>query len=278
MPPAWRGLVIAGFMAAFMSTVATYLNWGASYLVNDFYRRFLRREGTERHYVNASRVATLVLVAASMWVSAQLMSIRSAWELLMEIGAGTGAVYLLRWYWWRVNAWSEISASCSALVIALVLRWEWLWRALSGGAQASPFTGSGPLLFAKSALTTTAITTLVWVAVTFLTRPEGDAVLERFYRKVRPDVRGWRAVARRAPDVAPTRDLGTSAIDWLLGSAMVYLILFGTGKLLLHHAAIGAVLLVAGVAMASLLYVRLLRRSWAPVGAEPGPQPGGRRR
>ena len=278
MPHAWRGLVIAGFMAAFMSTVATYINWGASYLVNDFYRRFVRREDTERHYVNASRVATVVLVGASMWVSAQLMSIRSAWELLMEIGAGTGAVYLLRWYWWRVNAWSEISASGSALVIALVLRWEWLWRTLSGGAQTSPFTGSGPLLFAKTALTTTAITTLVWLAVTLLTRSEDDAVLERFYRRVRPDVRGWRAVARRAPDVAPTHDLGTSAGDWLLGCAMVYLILLGTGKLVLHHAALGAVLLVAGVAMAWLLYVRLLRRNWAPVGVEPAPELAWRRR
>lgn len=261
-PHAWRGVIIAGFMAAFMSTVATYINWGASYLVNDFYRRFIRRTESEGHYVRASRVATLLLVLASIWVSAQLMSIRSAWELVMEIGAGTGAVYLLRWYWWRVNAWSEISALCSALVVALALRWEWLWRALSQGASTAPFSGSGPVLFAKTALTTSVLTTVAWIAVTLLTPPESGEVLLQFYRKVRPDVRGWRVVARQAPDVPRTRDLGRSTVDWLLGCAMVYLILFGTGKLILHHAGLGAVLLIAGAAVAATLYARLSSRNW----------------
>ncbi len=262
-PHAWRGVIIAGFMAAFMSTVATYINWGASYLVNDFYRRFVRRERSEHHYVNASRVATLVLVLASVWVSAQLMSIGGAWQLVMEIGAGTGAVYLLRWYWWRVNAWSEISALIAALAVAVALRWEWLWLTLSGGAHAAPFTGSGPVVFAKTAITTAAVTTLIWIMVTLLTRPESDEVLLKFYRKVRPDVRGWRRVARQAPDVAPTRDLGRSATDWILGCAMVYLLLFGAGKLLLQEPEMGAVLLLAGCAVAVTLYVRLSRRDWS---------------
>ena len=262
-PHAWRGIIIAGFMAAFMSTVATYINWGASYLVNDFYRRFLRRRRSEHHYVKASRVASVILVIASVWVSAQLMSIGGAWELVMEIGAGTGAVYLLRWYWWRVNAWSEISALCTSLVVAVGLRWEWLWRTISGGAHSTPFTGTGPVLFAKTALTTTGITTLVWLAVTLLTRPEADEVLLKFYRKVRPDSRGWRAIARRVPDIPPTRDLGRNALDWILGCAMVYLILFGTGKLILHQAALGGGLMAAGCAVAAVLYVRLSRRDWS---------------
>ena len=262
-PHAWRGIIIAGFMAAFMSTVATYINWGASYLVNDFYRRFLKRGRSEHHYVKASRVASLLLVLASVWVSAQLMSIGGAWELVMEIGAGTGAVYLLRWYWWRVNAWSEISALCTSLVVAVGLRWEWLWRTLSGGTHSSPFTGTGPVLFAKTAITTTGITTLVWIVVTLLTPAESDEVLLNFYRKVRPDVRGWRAIARRVPEIPQTRDVGRNAIDWVLGCAMVYLILFGTGKLLLHQPALGAVMLAAGCALAIGLYVRLSRRDWS---------------
>lgn len=262
-PHAWRGIIIAGFMAAFMSTVATYINWGASYLVNDFYRRFLRPRRTEHHYVNASRVATILLVLVSVWVSAQLMSIGGAWEFVMEIGAGTGAVYLLRWYWWRVNAWSEISALVTALVAALALRWEWLWRTVSGGAHNAPFTGTEPVLFAKTALTTTGVTTIVWVLVTLMTRPESDELLLNFYRKVRPDARGWGRIARRVPEVPATRDLGRNTIDWLLGCSMVYFILFGTGKLILHQAALGCGLLVAGCALAMTLYVRLSRRDWS---------------
>lgn len=268
-PHALRGVIVAGFMAAFMSTVATYINWGASYLVNDFYRRFVRRRESERHYVNASRMATVVLVLSSIWVSAQLMSIRGAWELVMEIGAGTGAVYLLRWYWWRVNAWSEISALCSALLVAVVLRWEWLWLALSGGASTTPFSGTGPVLFAKNALTTTGVTTLIWLMVTLLTRPESDEVLLKFYRKVRPDVRGWRPIARRMPELATTRDLGRNAVDWLFGCAMVYLVLFGTGKLILLQPLLGILLLATGCAIAMVLYARLARRDWSDPASEP---------
>src|SRR4029077_17843619 len=101
MPHALRGILIAGFMAAFMSTIATQLNWGTSYLVEDFYRRFIRRRASERHYVYVAQVVTLVLVAVTACVSARLASIRSGWEVVLQLGAGTGAVYLLRWYWWR---------------------------------------------------------------------------------------------------------------------------------------------------------------------------------
>src|SRR5256886_2529700 len=110
VPPALRGIVVAGFMAAFMSTIATQLNWGASYLVSDFYRRFIKRDADDKHYVMMSRVSTVLLVIASALVSVLLADIRSGWQAVLEVGAGTGGVYLLRWYWWRINAWSEISA------------------------------------------------------------------------------------------------------------------------------------------------------------------------
>jgi len=235
VPPALRGIVVAGFMAAFMSTFATQLNWGASYLVADFYRRFWKKNGSDAHYVNASRLATVLLVIVSAYVSAQLASIRSGWEFVLEVGAGTGGVYLLRWYWWRINAWSEISAMATALASTLALRW---W---------SPFSGNAPVLFAKTALATTAVTTLVWLLVTFLTSPEPEALLLNFYRQVRPHVGGWGPIARLVPEVTPTRDLGRNLACWVLGCAMVYAALFGGGWVIIGPRGIGALFLAIAV-------------------------------
>jgi Na+/proline symporter len=242
MPHALRGILIAGFMAAFMSTIATQLNWGSSYLVEDFYRRFIRRDASEKHYVNISRVATLLLVAASAYVSAQLVTISQGWEVVLEVGAGTGGVYLLRWYWWRINAWSEISAMATALAMTLALhRWPM-------------FSGSAPVIFAKTTLTTTAVTTAVWILVTLMTPPETDEVLLRFYRKVRPHAAGWRRIAVLAPGLPQTRDLGRNLLAWLLGCAMVYAALFGIGKLCFGQIELGAALLGLAVICAGLLY------------------------
>src|SRR5213082_959303 len=203
LPHALRGVVFAGFMAAFMSTVATQLNWGASYLVADFYRRFVKRDGTEQHYVVMSRVATVLLVIISAYVSAQLGSIVAGWEIVLTIGAGTGGVYLLRWYWWRINAWSEISAMLTSLIVVIALH---IFNLFSGG---------GPVDFAKTALTSSGITTVVWIIGTLTTKPEPQEKLLRFYREVRPDVRGWKPVAALAPEVAATRDLGTNLATWI---------------------------------------------------------------
>ncbi|MGE0407464.1 MAG: hypothetical protein AB7O65_14305, partial [Candidatus Korobacteraceae bacterium] len=254
LPPAFRGIAIAGFLAAFMSTVATQLNWGASYLVSDFYRRFLKADASEAHYVRASRVATVVLVVAAAFVSAQLATIRGGWEFVLEVGAGTGGVYLLRWYWWRINAWSEISAMISALVMAAALRWV------------APFSGEGAVMFAKSALATTAVTTVVWIAVTLLTPPEREEVLVRFYRQVRPDVRGWKPIAALAGAGPHHRDLGPNLAAFALGTLMVYLALFGTGKLVLRQPLPGAVMLTASAVCALLLYWNQSRRNWEDTG------------
>jgi len=250
VPHALRGIVLAGFLAAFMSTVATQLNWGASYLVSDFYRRFVKKGASERHYVVVSRLATVLLVIAAGFISAQLASIRSGWEFVLELGAGTGAVYLLRWYWWRINAWSEISAMGTALVTAVTLHF-WV-----------PYSGTQPVVFAKTALTTTLATTIVWIIVTLATKPEPDEMLDKFYRKVRPDVRGWKVVAARAPDIRPNRDLGANLVAWVLGCAMVYLALFGAGKVIFREPGLGTLLLIGSVACALLLYREQSKRGW----------------
>jgi Na+/proline symporter len=247
LPRQYRGIAIAGFLAAFMSTIATQLNWGASYLVSDFYRRFVRPKASERHYVLASQLCTVLLVIASAWVSVHLASIASGWTAVLQIGAGTGAVYILRWYWWRVNAWSEISAMASSLVATLLLN-EW-----------QPFSGNSSVVFAKGALVTTVVTTVVWLSVTLLTSPEPEHVLVRFYRNVRPDARGWGRIPSQASDVAASRDLGANLAAWALGCALVYLCLFGTGKILLRQPATGAILLFGSAACAILLYRNVVR-------------------
>src|SRR6266571_172130 len=217
------------------------------------HRRFVKRDGSEHHYVQASRVATLILVAIASYIAAQLASIRSGWEFVLELGAGTGGVYLLRWFWWRINAWSEIAAMATALFVSLALRWH------------LPFSGASSVVFAKTALTTTVLTTLVWVTVTLLTPPESPELLLRFYRKVRPHVSGWQPIARLAPEVPPTHDLGRNLLAWILGCAMVYMALFGVGKFLVHQALLGVALLVGSAICGVLLYWDLARRGWGIV-------------
>ncbi|HLW97695.1 MAG TPA: sodium:solute symporter family protein [Candidatus Acidoferrales bacterium] len=247
MPSALRGILIAGFMAAFMSTLATQLNWGTSYLVSDFYRRFLRRDASEGHYVTVSRVVTLLLVLAAALVSVELATIRAGWTFVLEAGAGTGGVYLLRWYWWRINAWSEISAMVVALACAVYFHF------------AQPFSGPEFVVFAKTTMATVVVTTVAWVMVTFLTRPEPDEVLEKFYRKVRPDSRGWKRIARAVANVPETRDLGQNLFSWILGCVMVYAALFATGEICFGRYELGIGLFVLAGICAVLLYRQIER-------------------
>src|SRR5437868_7616044 len=250
VPPALRGIVVAGFMAAFMSTIATQLNWGASYLVSDFYRRFVERNADEKHYVVASRLVTVLLVIASALVAALLQSVGEGWKIVLETGAGTGAVYLLRWYWWRINAWSEISAMAAALVMSVGLRFTAFHT--SGSAVDS----------AMRALVVTAVTTVVWLVVTFVTQPEPEDVLLKFYRSVRPQVTGWKAIAKLAPEVIATQDLGRNLFSWVLGCFMVYMALFGLGHVLLGPFWEGVGLLVVSAICAGALYSNISRSSW----------------
>ena len=250
LPPAWRGLMVAAFLAAFMSTVGTQLNWGCSYLVNDLYRRFLVKQASEKHYVLISKVFTVLLVLASGYTAMQLTSIKQGWELVLNIGFGTGAVYILRWYWWRINAWSEISAMIAAAATTLVLR-------------SVAFSGSSALVYAKSALVTGGITTLVWVAATFITKPESEATLVGFYRRVHPTVYGWKPIARLVPELPEVRDVAANAFDWVMGVILVYGCLFGIGKLVFERWTEGVVLLLVAGLAGYLIFWDLSRRGWA---------------
>jgi len=253
LPPSLRGLMVAAFAAAYMSTIATQLNWGASYLINDFYRRFLKPNESDKHYVAASQVATVLLTIISIAITYRMESIGGAWKWMLAIGAGTGAVLLLRWYWWRVNAWSEVSAMTSALVVSVIL------QGFMG------MDGDKPVDFAWIMIITTAVTTVVWLAVTFATKPESNATLISFYRKTRPSLTGWAPIAALAPDVKPSRDGVWNFVDWIAGLVLVYGILFGFGKVLLGETGLGIGLLVLGAAGGVVIYWDLSRRGWSTI-------------
>jgi Na+/proline symporter len=250
LPGAFRGFMLAAFAAAYMSTIATQLNWGSSYILNDFYRRFLVRGRNERHYVLTAKFLTAFLAILGAAVSLVMTSVAGAWQLLLGVGAGTGAVYLLRWYWWRVNAWSEVSAMTAAAITTVLLH------------TVIHIQGTEAIVFAKSILLTVALTSLVWLAVTFLTPPEPESKLLQFYRRVRPGVAGWKQVARLAPEVPASRDGWYNLMDWLLGCLMVYMTLFGIGKLLLGSTSLGILFLVVAAAAGYAIYFDFSQRGW----------------
>ena len=252
LPASLRGLMVAAFAAAYMSTIATQLNWGASYLVNDFYRRFLRTAARESEYVRVSKAATVLLTVVSAAVTFYMDSITGAWKLLIATGAGTGGVLLLRWYWWRINAWSEVSAMISAFAVSVVLQ------------TAFGLDSDQPVQFAWLMIVTVAVTTAAWLAVTFLTPPERADVLLAFYRRTRPAF-GWGPLARQAPEVRPARDGLANLLDWICGCVLIYGALFGVGKLLLKEYAAGALMLALGIAAAGVIYWDLSRRGWRTV-------------
>jgi solute:Na+ symporter, SSS family len=253
LPASLRGLMIAAFAAAYMSTIATQLNWGASYLINDFWRRFVKRDGTDKYYVRASQVATVLLTLISAYITRHMDSIGGAWKVLIVTGAGTGGVLLLRWYWWRINAWSEVAAMICAAVVSVTLQ-------LGMGYD----TGQ-PKAFALVMLATVAITTLVWLAVTYLTAPEPQDTLVSFYRRTHPSRTGWGPIAALAPDVQASSGGLSNLLDWVAGCTLVYGALFGVGKLLFGHTTTGLLLLALGALGGFVIYRDLSRRGWATV-------------
>jgi Na+/proline symporter len=250
LPPGLLGLLFAAFLAAFMSTVSTQLNWGVSYLVNDFWQRFVRSNADEKHYVRVARVLTFVLAFISVLVTSQLQSISGAWSLILTASGGLGLVLILRWYWWRINAWSELTATLVPLILVALA-----FLGIPVPGLLDPFPTN---LFAV-----VSYTTLAWVTVTLFTPPTDEATLDAFYRRVRPIGPGWRPVAARHPDLQPETSIGALAIDWLAGVVLVYSTLFGIGQLLLGSRLLGFGLLILSGTTAMLLWNRLRRQSAA---------------
>lgn len=248
-PPYMRGFMLAAFAAAYMSTIGTQLNWGASYVINDFYRRFIVREAGERHYVITSQLMTLLLMVISLLVTLNLESISKAWKLLLVTGAGTGTVLLLRWFWWRINAWSEVTAMSVAAATSLFLQLYLGWDS------------DQPRDFAYLMLTTVGITTVAWLAITLLTPAEPVEKLINFYRQVRPEGPGWSAIAVKA-GISTTKVSGGLAVqfaNWILGCLLIYASLFGIGKLVFKEWVEGLLYLVTAVVAGVLISWNLSR-------------------
>ncbi len=216
LPAGFAGFMVAGLFAAYRSTIETHLNWGTSYLVHDFYQRFLRPGASQRDLVLAGRIVTAFLMAAGVGFTLFLVTAKDAFDLMLSIGAGTGLIYLLRWFWWRINAWSEVSAMISSFVVSLGF--------FVAGKAGHPFASTTILL------TTVAVTTVVWVAVTYATPPVAAPALAAFYAKVRPAGPGWARVRKEA-GLPPSPDSpAQSLLGWVLGLTAVYGALLSTGE------------------------------------------------
>jgi len=252
-PIALRGVMIAAFAAAYMSTIGTSLNWGASYLVNDFYKRFLAKGRTEKHYVTISQIATVLVMLISCVVTYYQDTIAGAWKFMIAIGAGTGSVFILRWFWWRINAWSEVFAMGASFVVSLLLQVYF------------KLDNNNPREFAWVVIITVSCSTVVWLAATFLTAPENKEILLAFYRKVHPSAALWGPIAREATDVVPQRDGYFNLLDWISGCVLVYMTLFGVGKIIFGQTLLGLLFLVVAVVFAWVIYWDLNRRGWKTI-------------
>src|ERR671910_564733 len=253
LPAGFIGLMVGGLIAANSSTILTHLNWGASYLVHDFYRRFIRKDGTERHYVAAGRYATLLLFLFSSALVFVLDTAKDAFDVILQIGAGTGLLYLVRWFWWRVNAWCEVVAMMSSFLVSLGL----LVLARNG----IQFTTH------KALLITIAVTTVCWVATAYLAPQTDRDVLVAFYLKTRPAGPGWEPI-RRDPRVTGSHEMGAvenipmAIVGWVSGCTLVWSALFTIGNFLYGRTGAGTLLLVVTV-VSGLTVIWVVRTLWA---------------
>lgn len=244
LPTGLLGLVVASLAAAYMSTISTHLNWGSSYVVEDVYRRFVRSDADERHYVTVARLTTVVLTVVMGAVALWLETALQAFQILLQIGAGTGLVFLLRWFWWRVNAWSELSAMVISFAVAV---WFEFAHVPLGLPEYDPST---------RLVIGVVVTTIGWIAVTFLTPPTDEATLRAFHARMRPVGSGWRAVVGDQP--APEGEsVGAAALAWFLGCVAVYGALFATGYAL-YGSGVAALVVGSVAAGAAFGVLRLL--------------------
>jgi hypothetical protein len=253
LPAGFVGLMVGGLIAANSSTILTHLNWGASYLVHDFYRRFITTDADERHYVRAARITTVLLFVCSSSLVFFLDTAKDAFDIILQIGAGTGLLYLVRWFWWRVNAWCEVVAMVSSFVMSMA----WLVLARNGAAVSTH----------QALIFTVIATTICWVATAYLAPQTDRAVLVSFYRTVRPAGPGWEPIRLESgltrAEVAATGDnIPMALLGWVAGCTAIWSALFAVGNLLYGRmdTALG---LLAVFAVSGLVLIAIVRRLWS---------------
>lgn len=235
LPTGLLGLVLASLIAAFMSTISSHLNWGASYISIDFYKRFIKKNASETEVVTVGKLSTVILMILAGFVSLQLSDSLGAFNILLQIGAGTGSIFLLRWFWWRVNAYSEITGMLISFLVAIYF--EWIHESLFD-VRLKEYT---------ELLIGVGVTTFSWLLVTILTKPTDDDKLMEFYKKIRPYGMGWNGFISKL-NIKKINNKGDSAMRDLflvfLGVLIVYFGLFGIGYILYNQIVIGVVLLI----------------------------------
>lgn len=244
LPPGLKGLLLAAFFAAYMSTIATHLNWGSSYFINDLYRRFLNKHKSEKHYVMASRMITFVFMILSVLVTTQMTTISGVWSFVIECGAGLGLVLIMRWFWWRVNAISEIVATVTPFIVYGIL-----------------YFGKFDVKFPQTLYIIVPITTLAWIITAFITKPTEDSKLRSFYKKVHPGGAGWKKISDTMPDVIPDSGYRLLFVNWIAGIILVYSFLFGIGKIIFGDFVPALVLIAIGT-----LATLVIKRNFSKVG------------
>ena len=253
LPVGWMGLMLAGLIAANSSTILTHLNWGASYLVHDFYRRFIRTDADEKHYVEVGRLATVLLFVGAAGITFVLDSAKDTFDIMLQVGAGTGLLYLVRWFWWRVNAWSEVAAMASSFVISV----GWLVRHKLLGHPGEPHV---------ELVITIALTTVCWMLVTFIAKPTDRRTLIAFYEKVRPAGLGWKRVRQEAglPQSAAASgdNIPLALLGWTSGCAAIWSSLFTVGNFLYGRIGYGIALLVVFLFSGSIL-IWVVNQLWS---------------
>ena len=236
--PGLKGILIVSFLAAFMSTIDTHLNWGVSYLINDIYKRFFKPNETERHYVLVGKIMTVILMILAAFTALKMQSISKAWEFIFAMGAGIGLVLILRWFWWRVNAWSEITALATSIVITISFEIIAYFQTINNNLEYSLF-GSAPSIFGMSLqvhhklMIIVPIAIIAWITVTFFTEPEPMTKLETFYKRVQPG--GWWAPVTSSFDHTLQPVTKGIFILWLAGVMMIYGFTFGIGNLIFQN-------------------------------------------
>ena len=236
--PGLKGILIVSFLAAFMSTIDTHLNWGASYLVNDLYKRFYRPNESETHYVLIGKIFTVILMIFAAFTAIKMQSISKAWEFIFSMGAGIGLVLILRWFWWRINAWSEITALATSILVTIILEFLAYNQTILEGKNYILF-GSAPTLFGitlqvhHKLIIIVPIAILAWLSVTFLTKPEPKKTLENFYKRVQPG--GWWGPINKNYEHELQPVSKGFFILWISGIMMIYGFTFGLGNLIFHN-------------------------------------------
>ena len=250
LPAGFIGLMVGGLIAANSSTILTHLNWGASYLVHDFYRRFLKPEATESHYVAAARVVTVVLFVLSAGLVYLLDTAKDAFDVILQVGAGTGLLYLVRWFWWRITAWCEVVAMVCSFGVSLVL----LVMAKNGAAVGTHI----------ALVVTVAVTTIAWLVTAFVGPQTDRETLVAFYRKIRPPGPGWAPIAAAAGPLppGPSDNVPLAMLGWVAGSAAIWSALFLIGNLLYGRIGYAAALFVV-FGVSGLVLLAVVRRLWA---------------